>query len=319
MSFAALAKRAARRSVALTCAWYLLDDWRARRRLAAGDLATRSGARHAALDVAASLAYIERLHGDYLAYGGRERFTGTVAEIGPGDNFGVALMLLGGGADAVYAIDRYRPQRDTAAQARIYEALTERHDLAGCFDGTPSEQTIRGLTYHPGRAAESFFRETETTFDAILSRAVLEHLYDPLAALDDMAARLNPGGVMVHRIDLRDHGMFAGGHPLTFLTVPDGIYGAMTRGSGRPNRVLLPAWRDWLASSGLTGSLRVTRLAGVAEEVGPAAWDDLDPALRDQALATVAQIRPRLAASPRAIDDNDLAVSGCLLVVEKTA
>ena len=318
MSLGSLAKRAARRSVALTCAWYLADDWRARRRLAAGDLATRSGARHAALDVEASLAYIERLHGDYLAYGGRERFAGTVAEIGPGDNFGVALLLLGGGADAVHAIDRYRPRRDAAAQARIYQALAGRHDLAACFDGPPSERAIRGLTYHPGRAAESFFRETEITFDAVLSRAVLEHLYDPLAALDDMAARLNPGGIMVHRIDLRDHGMFAGRHPLTFLTVPDGIYRAMTRGAGRPNRVLLPAWRDWLDRSGLTGALRVTRLAGVAEEVAPATWDDLDRALRDQALATVAQIRPRLADSLRAFDDRDLAVSGCLLVAEKS-
>lgn len=318
MSLGSLAKRAARRSVALTCAWYLADDWRARRRLAAGDLATRSGARHAALDVEASLAYIERLHGDYLAYGGRERFAGTVAEIGPGDNFGVALLLLGGGADAVHAIDRYRPRRDAAAQVRIYQALAGRHDLAACFDGPPSERAIRGLTYHPGRAAESFFRETEITFDAVLSRAVLEHLYDPLAALDDMAARLNPGGIMVHRIDLRDHGMFAGRHPLTFLTVPDGIYRAMTRGAGRPNRVLLPAWRDWLDRSGLTGALRVTRLAGVAGEVAPATWDDLDRALRDQALATVAQIRPRLADSLRAFDDRDLAVSGCLLVAEKS-
>jgi len=318
MSLGSLAKRAARRSVALTCAWYLADDWRARRRLAAGDLATRSGARHAALDVEASLAYIERLHGDYLAYGGRERFAGTVAEIGPGDNFGVALLLLGGGADAVHAIDRYRPRRDAAAQARIYQVLAGRHDLAACFDGPPSERAIRGLTYHPGRAAESFFRETEITFDAVLSRAVLEHLYDPLAALDDMAARLNPGGIMVHRIDLRDHGMFAGRHPLTFLTVPDGIYRAMTRGAGRPNRVLLPAWRDWLDRSGLTGALRVTRLAGVAGEVAPATWDDLDRALRDQALATVAQIRPRLADSLRAFDDRDLAVSGCLLVAEKS-
>ncbi len=63
MIFRALIKR----SVALACAYYLYDDWRARRRLAAGKLAARSGARHADLDIAASLTYVERVYGDYLA------------------------------------------------------------------------------------------------------------------------------------------------------------------------------------------------------------------------------------------------------------
>ena len=51
---------------------------------------------------------------------------------------------------------------------------------------------------------------------------MLEHLYDPLAALDGMAASLAPGGTLNPPwIDFRDHGMFAGHHPLTYLTIPD--------------------------------------------------------------------------------------------------
>ena len=73
-----------KRSVALTCAYYLYDDWRARRRLAAGKLEAESGARHADLDIDASLAYVDRVYADYLAYGGVDHFTGSVAEIGPG-------------------------------------------------------------------------------------------------------------------------------------------------------------------------------------------------------------------------------------------
>jgi len=309
VSIAGLVKR----SVALTCAWYLLDDWQARRRLAAGRLDTTSGARHAALDLAASLAYIERVHADYLAYADVERFTGTIAEIGPGDNFGVALLFLANGAGVVHTLDRYRPRRDANAQAAIYGALAQRHGLDPLFDGPPGEDTIRGVVAHAGEPAETFFRDHAFAYDAIVSRAVLEHLYDPLGALGDMAGALNPGGQLVHRIDLRDHGMFAGHHPLTFLTLGNRPYGRMTRGAGRPNRVLAHSYREWLANSGLEGEIRVTRLAGVAGEIDPTAWDAIAPASREAALATVRQIRPRLAPSFRAMADEDLAISGILL------
>lgn len=306
-----------KRSIALTCAYYAVDDWRARRRLAAGALATGSGSRHESLDLEASLAYIDGVYGDYLAYAGVEHFSGTVAEIGPGDNFGVALRLLGGGAGAVHAIDRYVPRRDSERQGRIYQALSERHDLSTLFDGAPDEETIRGLTYHAGQPAERFFREGGLRFDTILSRAVLEHLYDPLAALDDMARALKPGGVLVHRIDLRDHGMFAGHHPLTFLTIAEPFYQRMSRGAGRPNRVLLPAYRDWLAGSALEGELSITRLVGVDGEVGPTTWERLEPGPTERAIRAVQNIRPDLAKAFAPLVDRDLAIAGCLLVARK--
>lgn len=313
MSLRALIKR----SVALTCAYYAFDDWRARRRLAGGDLETRSGSRHATLDLDSSLAYIDRVYRDYLAYGAIQHFEGTVAEIGPGDNFGVALRILGDGAEAVHAIDRWVSRRDPEAQRRIYEAMSERWALGRLFDGAPAEDTIRGLVYRAGQPAETFFRTSGQRFDAIISRAVLEHLYDPLGALDDMAAALRPGGIMIHRIDLRDHGMFASHHPLTFLTIGEPLYGRMTRGAGRPNRVLMPAYRAWLARSGLEGTLRVSRLAGVVDEVSPASWEQLDESLRQRALDCVGAVRGRLAKRFKAMADEDLAVSGCVLVAHK--
>lgn len=312
-------RRLVKRSVALTCLYYLVDDRRARWRLARGRLATRSGTRHATLSLDGSLDYIDRVYADYLAYGGVERFSGRVAEIGPGDNFGIALRMLGAGAREVHTVDRYHPLRDDARQARIHRALAERHGLGGLLDGGAGGNEIRGLVAHEGAPAETFFRSSGLRFDCIVSRAVLEHLYDPLAALDDMAAALAPGGTMIHRIDFRDHGMFAGHHPLTFLTVPDAPYRAMTRASGRPNRLLLPAWRDWLGRSPLAGSLRITRLAGVEGELDPAAWDDIDPGARRAALGMVRTIRPRLAASLAAFPDQDLAVSGCVLVAGQPA
>ena len=308
-------RRLVKRSIALTCLYYLADDWRARWRLARGKLATRSGTRHVTLSLEESLDYIDRVYADYLAYGGLEGFSGRVAEIGPGDSFGVAPRILGGGATQVHTIDRYRPQREDARQAHIHRALAQRHVLGGFLtDGDAGGGEISGLVTHEGAPAETFFRSSGLRFDHVVSRAVLEHLYDPLAALDDMAASLAPGGSMIHRIDFRDHGMFAGHPPLTFLTIPDALYRAMTRGSGQPNRLLLPAWRDWLERSPLAGSLRITRLVGVDGEMGPAEWDDIDPAARRTALATVRAIRPRLTPSLAAFSDQDLAVGGCVLV-----
>ena len=145
----------------------------------------------------------------------------------------------------------------------------------------------------------------------------MEHLYDPLAALDDMAACLAPGGIMIHRIDLRDHGMFAGHHPLTLLTLGDGLHRRMTQGGGRPNRVLINAYRDWLARSGLSGELTISRLAGIAQEIEPAPWATLDKSATSRALACVRAIRPSLAGKFKGLADEDLAVAGLVLVARK--
>jgi SAM-dependent methyltransferase len=308
-----------KRSLPLSCAYYVIDDWRAGRRLAGGNLRTTSGARHVALDLDHSLGYIDRVYGDYLQYAGLKHFSGDVAEIGPGDNFGVALCALAGGAGAVHAIDRWRPDRDDAAQGEIYRALATRPGFADLFNGAPSERSIRHLQYHAGVPAETFFGQSGLTFDAIISRAVLEHLYDPLGALGDMAAALKPGGLLIHRIDLRDHGMFADHHPLTFLTIGGGLWRRMTHNAGRPNRVLLPAYANWIDKAGLEGELLITRLAGVADEISPARWEATDAALRATALATVEQIRPQLARPFRGMVDADLAAQGCVLVARKPA
>ncbi len=226
-------------------------------------------------------------------------------------------MLLANGAARVHAIDRYYARRNPKQQRAIYRALSDRDDLDHLFDGEPSEEAIRGLACHVGQPAETFFGNSGIVFDAILSRAVVEHLYDPLAALDGMLAALRPGGLLVHRIDLRDHGMFPGRHLLTFLTLSEAIYGAMTRISGRPNRVLLPEYRDWLARSGAEVRLHVSRLVGIKKDFAPAPWAHPDPDLRARAEAWVEEIRPRLASRFATMAAPDLAVAGCVLVAGK--
>ena len=79
-----------------------------------------------------------------------------------------------------------------------------------------------------------------SSFDMIVSNAVIEEIYDPTPIFKAQSELLRPGGVMVHRIDLRDYGMFSkyGFHALEFLTVPEWIYRHMVEGSGQPDRRL---------------------------------------------------------------------------------
>jgi len=301
---------------ALACAYYVYDGWQRRRRLARGDIRTTSGTRHVDLDVGQSVAYITQVWRDYLRWSGRSAITGRVVEIGPGDNFGVALLLLRHGAEFVEAIDKFAPHRDAAAQARIYQALSDIHDLGALFSGPPREDTMRHVNYLPGMPAERYFADCPP-FDAVLSRAVLEHLDDPLGSLDAQWARLRRGGLLLHRVDLRDHGMFSGNHPLTFLTISDRLYSLIADQTGRPNRILLPAYRAHAAAQRWPARFGITRLVGVAEEFDSLAWEQLPDAARTQALAAVMAIRPRLNPRFRALHDRDLAVSGFVLRADK--
>jgi SAM-dependent methyltransferase len=310
-------RAAMRQNVACVCALMMLRDWQAGRRQARGDISADTGQRHADLNVEESIAYIERIYRDYLSYGQTDRLLGQIAEIGPGDNFGVALLALANGARKVIALDRFYSRRDEDAQRRIYAELARRHDLSGQFDGEPAERNLRNVEYRAGQPAEEFFRSSGLRFDHIISRAVLEHLYDPISALDDMANTLEPGGSLIHRIDLRDHGMFAGLHPLTFLTVPDAIYRRMVQNTGKPNRVLIDTYRRWLERSGLQGDIRITRLAGRKDELEPRPWQDLPADARADALKAVADIKHRMIGRYRALPDEDLAVSGIVLYAHK--
>jgi SAM-dependent methyltransferase len=306
-----------KRTVPLACAYYLITGWNRRRQLRRGMVSTKSGMRHAKLSIDESVNYIEGVWRDYLAWSARSALSGRIIEIGPGDNFGVALLFLANGTSEVIAIDKFAPEREPSRQTAVYQALSQRHDMAGLFDGAPSEQAIRNLTYMPGMSAERYFGNAPPPFDAVISRAVLEHLDDPLAALDAMWRGLRPGGLLLHRIDLRDHGMFAGAHPLSFLTVAEWLYSAMTKEIGLPNRILLPAYRDFVGMRGWPGRIGITRLVGVPGDFPALAWEQLPEEARRVSLAAVKHIRPRLAAPFRHIDDRDLAVAGFVLTAEK--
>src|SRR5207253_649749 len=82
--------RQLRRTTLGTCATFFVDNQLAKLRLARGNIEVESGAAHKDLKLDDSIAYIQRVHREYLEVAGLARFSGRVAEVGPGDNCGVA-------------------------------------------------------------------------------------------------------------------------------------------------------------------------------------------------------------------------------------
>ena len=225
------------------------------------------------------------------------------------------------GARTVVAVDRFQPRGACSPNTETRESLRS-HLLSRGF-GSDVETVNFAPDSHFGSSAEDFFEdENAGPFDGIFSWSVLEHLVDPERALNGMARSMARGAVMVHSVDLRDHGLFAAvpdPHPLHFLRVPDSIYRRMSRGRGLPNRFLEPQYRRWLAESGLSGSVLIHSLVGSDVTYPGLPWKELPQEDRSEALALVKAFRAkyRLASRFSHMTDRELAISGLFIVAER--
>jgi len=147
---------------------------------------------------------------------------------------------------------------------------------------------------------------------------VFEHCYDPLSALLKMTDALNLGGMLLHKVDLRDHGMFSKHfHELKFLEIPDWLYPLMTCASGRPNRVLLHRYKQCMAGLPLDTKFLVTHLAGVGDIIPHRIYSDIPLNLRQQAINYIQSVRHKFADSLHNVSDEDLSVAGMFIVARK--
>lgn len=310
------------RNRCLTSLYYVWDDWRTGRRYSRGDISTHAGTLHETLDLDESIHYVETVVADYLRYSGRPSLDGRAAEVGPGDNCGVALLLLEGGCQSVDLVDRFYSRRDSTRQAAIYHELARRHPGVGRIleaADLADESTFPGLRrlYGEAASAESFFKEGQD-FDLILSRAVLEHARDPLLSIQRMAMALRPGGLLLHKVDLRDHGMFSTHHgELSWLESPGWLHRRMSTASGRPNRILFHQYRSALALLPLDVEFLVTRLAGVGEIEPHLPYACIPEPLRARSQAFVASRSARFAFEFQSVDPADLSVTGFFLIARK--
>jgi len=288
-----------------------------------GIITTDSGTTHAQLLLSDSLAYINNVFEDYKKYANISHFHGHVCELGPGDNVSVALRILADGAQNVDLADRFYSHRNFSDQAKIYEALIRQNPKIAQHLKTAylkDETTFPGIAryYGPQAAGETFFKKRPMTYDFIVSRSVLEHTIDPLQTLRDMYQALKPGGMLIHKIDLRDHKLFTPfHHDLKFLEIPQAIYWAMTRHSGLPNRILIDQYRTSVSNLPGTYQFLITHLAYEGPVEPHVLLDQIPKKQFQDAIIRLAQHKQCLASSFQTLKDDDLIVSGFFLIVKK--
>jgi 2-polyprenyl-3-methyl-5-hydroxy-6-metoxy-1,4-benzoquinol methylase len=324
-------KRVARQSKLAIICHKIYRNWRMQANYSKGAIEASIGSTHSQKTIAESLAYINSQYDDYLRYAelDPDQIEGKrILELGCGDNVGVALRFLAEGAAEVICLDKFYSVRDKENERQIYIELRQHLSPAQkqAFDKVIKltegiaidEQRLRCVY---GMELDQFADERDCagSFDIVLSRAVIEEIYDPDSIFYAADKLLKPGGLMSHKIDLSDYGMFsnAGMNPLTFLTIPESIYRRMASESGLPNRRLNGYYRTLLAEIGYDTSVFVSSILGAGDIVPHKQKIRLNVDYGERELSVIRSIRPKLSSPFAQLSDEELLVSGIFLVARK--
>lgn len=177
-------------------------------------------------------------------------------EYGPGDVPGVAMLMVAHGADQVLCVDRFPLVRMSPKNVQIVKLMLERlppllrERAEACFRQAAQPQSGFNPRFIDYLVRPSGLSGLENEMDLVFSRAVLEHVNDLPATFRDMYAALKPGGIAIHLVDLKSHGLHRE-NPLDFLCWPTWLWSLMYSEKGVPNRLRVNAYRDAAAQSGL--------------------------------------------------------------------
>jgi SAM-dependent methyltransferase len=288
-----------------------------------------SGSTGLSMSVEDAAGYANRVVADYLTYGAGgdvERLKGRdVLEIGPGDNLGVALLLLAKGARTVTCIDGFAPNFDARHNSRIYGTIyntlsaEERERVQDVVtlqaDGTATVGGDRLISrYSVPMDAVATPLEPQS-YDIIISRAVLEHLGNLEMGWKNMVRCLRLDGEMWHKVDFRCHNLFGQIHPLYFLTISDSLWNLISRPDPTLNRLRLPTYRELAARDFRDSRFYITHIAGENEFLPHI--ESLVPGTHynQRNVDGIRSIRPRLQKYFSDYSDEDLLVTGVFLAL----
>ncbi len=277
---------------------------------------TDSGATHQFFSLSDSIKYVKDVFSDYQKVSGKEHFVGRIAEIGPGDSNGVALMFLANGALSVDLADRFYSLRDRLQQEQITQTLITEYSVLKNIVSSLDQYCVRH--YGEQASCENFF-DNNHDYDFIVSRSVFEHVDDPEIGLKKIYDALNPGGMLIHKVDLRDHEMFTPfSYKLKFLEIPKFLYRLMTYGSGFPNRFLFHRYREVLTKLDPTVKFYVAGLYGIDDNLMEIYEIDKIPiTLKNKAIDFVNKYKHKFADEFKNVLSEDLIISSFFFVCQK--
>lgn len=326
-------KNMATKSKTMLVAYKIYHNWQFKRRFTSGNTESEHGSTHSHIPLSDSLAYINTQFDDYLKYGELtplELRGKRIFELGFGDNIGVALRFLAVGVAKVVCLDKFYSKRDKEQERQIYRALRETlsEEEKRLFD--EAVDLSDGIKTNPDKIECIYGVDVENAeelktaepFDFVISRGAIQDIFDPDQAFAAMNRILKPGGLMLHKIDLSDQGMFRdyGMNPLTFLTISGSVYRLMAEGSGKPNRKKLSYYRSLLEKLGYDVKILITDI------IGRGGRGDLSPHKEsiklgvdysDDTLSLVKEIRPKLSAEFREMSDEELLIDGIFIIARK--
>jgi SAM-dependent methyltransferase len=330
-------KKSIKRSKWALIAYTIVHSSAVRGKANFGNFKSITGATHVGLSISDSVSYIERQYDDYIRYGklsAADIEDKVVYEGGPGDNVGVGLRFLAAGAKYAVCMDRFDSRHNPEQEHAIYEELRRRLndqersrldqavDLsAGKINLNPDK--FRAVYGHGMEEVGDVF--DANTFDLLVSRGVVQEIYDGNRLFAGMYKVLKPGGLMLHKIDLRDYGLFSsnGHNPLTFLTVSDSVYRLMASGSDRPSPRMLNWYRDKVKELGMDAQFY--RSATIQRQYNRMPVEVIPHKQNLQVgvdypadtAALVKEIRPQILPRYRDLSEEDLITAGVFLVARK--
>jgi hypothetical protein len=231
--------------------------------------------------IACAHSYADMLPGGYREVQGR-----SILELGPGKNFGAALVLKCWGAARATVADRYLVPFDRAYHVALYREIARQlrsenpdadvNPLQHCAEHGHDPAMIEGVEI----PLEALVEESDQTFDVTCSNAVLEHLFDPQAGLVALYKLTAPGGFGFHQVDFRDHRDFS--RPLEYLLLDEWSFARQFNLSHGEigNRVRPHQLRSMLESAGFS-----VRRFDVNMTADDAYLADFVPRLRESSLS----------------------------------
>lgn len=153
----------------------------------------------------------------------------TILEVGPGQDFGVPLVLMGFGVKKAILVDKFFSEWDKNFHPEYYRKLLKK--VEECYpemDFKVLKKIIDNNNHINERlelisaGLENVATIPNVSVDISFSNACFEHLADTQAAIKELGRITKSGGMGFHQIDFRDHRNYE--KPLEFLTMPDWLF-----------------------------------------------------------------------------------------------